>query len=236
MVNQSMPTQEQAKRPSAIWSMLKWTLLYLFPVFKILSVNRLLGRINSFSPDPWYRRQQIHNLLAAVVASAPFLGSIAITYFDDATTSRIAGNVLRTKRHVQRLDFKQAYASMEKIYYDRATGEMVKILFIGFVSSFSLGFIVVRYHPLFVETRKLEANLRKLGVIDREDKHPLILATPLGMLVDITGRSPKEIAQSDAIWLPLNIRIKDHTPDPQKNSVVFFKRAFELKDRYIYKI
>lgn len=76
--------------------------------------------------------------------------------------------------------------------------------------------------------------LQRNGVIEKNDSSRLVLATPLGFLIDITGNTAKEIKESERIWMALNQRITDWAEDPNQRAICFFKKAYNLKTKYNY--
>jgi hypothetical protein len=90
-------------------------------------------------------------------------------------------------------------------------------------------------HRLVYETKKFKKILIKEGTIKEED-NSVVLFTPIGAFLDISGSSLKEIQSNQRIWLAMNIEVKEFSENPTKLSEVFFKSAFKLKSGYNYGI
>src|SRR5690606_30026837 len=104
----------------------------------------------------------------------------------------------------------------------------------GLLVSIILGTIVILMHPLIKDSKKLYGMLQSNVGIDKQEKNRLVIATPLGFLIDITGNTAKEIKDNERIWMALNLRVTDWAEDPNQRAICFFKKAYSLKNSYTY--
>lgn len=257
-IMESLNQQENKEKKS--WSFIKAfvSLLCFGPSLKIIRQNSLINyckRINKSGKDkevdPWFDKQRTRNWIIAIVLALP------LTYALYKGTTYIENDPYLSQR-LQKVEMENTRSgiidSVSNYYYVLAyhpkdshilkvqkyeTKVRIVAFFIMFGFMFGLhliGGLVAAYHPITEDSAKLKEYLIRNGVIRREDSDSiLVFATPLGFLVDTAGNSPHEIAHMDRIWAALNIKIKEWSEDPKKRSIVFFKKAYELKPLYEYK-
>lgn len=229
---------KEEKKPSLFWSMTKSLIIFLFPGFKLMKINGQLKRINKFYKHDWFLRQRVRNTIFGLLSSMPFILSTALTFLILYKDPVLMKNLNLFQHNLTSFELIKAYDRLIFTFNNAETvsriSAIMKLQAVGFGLSFLLGSIVILFHPLIADTRKLYDLLKKNGIIDRDESNRLVLATPLGFLIDITGSSAREVQENDRIWRGMNKRIKDHSEDPQERAVVFFKQAFELQDSYIY--
>lgn len=244
-MKKSVVNPAEEKKPSIFWKAFKTILTLLFPVFKILYLNHLLklaentlGKEVKEPPYDWLRRQRMRNLLWGLGGSLPFLFSIFFSYQVLVSNEYVVRGYNAVEKEVKALKPKEAYKKyniamqLPSVKEDIAAAGY-SILF-GFFSSLMIGSILVYRHPLTKNTALLRAQLEKARIIREEDNH-IVLATEVGFLIDITGSISREVADADRIWTSLNVRVnRDVAEHPEKRSLVFFKKAFELKSGGAY--
>lgn len=237
----------EEKKDSVLFNILKYVLATLFPFVRMMRLNSQLITAektigseakdragNYISPYGWFKRQRTRNLIFGFAGTIPFLFSMILSYNILTTNEIFMKGLNASKRELVKFRPLEAKKKFEIAnQYDPSVGKDMKIAFytilFGITASFSIGIIIVYFHPVIVETAKLKKYLTQAGYIKAEE-NPEVLATPIGFLIDIAGNTPREIADSDRIWIPLNIRVnKDWAENPTKRSLVFFKRAYELK-------
>lgn len=253
-----METITQQEKEKKSWSFIKafLSLLFFGPSLKILKQNSLIAyckKINKNSKeiDPWFDKQRVRNWIVAIILALPLTYALykGTTYIEN--DPYLSQRLEKVKQDNQKAGI---FDSIGNYYYVLAyhpkdsnslkiqkyeTRVRIVAFFIMFGFMFGLhlcGGIISSYHPLSEDSLKLKEYFIRNGIIRREDADGiLVFATPLGFLVDTAGNSPHEIAHMDRIWAALNIKIKEWVEDPKKRSIVFFKKAYELKPMYEYK-
>ena len=248
--NNSISSQEE-KKPSAIWIGFKTFLSITFPIFKMLSLNRLLkvcertlGNIKDkkgkyIDPYGFLPKQRRKNLIMSLVSVTPLLIGVFIGYLAMSTNPILVKGYEAAKREAKQFHLIEAKKKVSiaiqidpTVKTDFYFGVMAAL--IGLLTSNVMGYIIVYRHPILKETEKLKNHLAKSGYIKLEE-NPTVLATPIGVLIDITGNTPREIADSDRVWIPLNVKVnKDWAENPDRRSLVFFKFSYELKPGAAY--
>jgi len=245
----------EEKKESILWKVFVEFLKTLFPIFKILSINSKLKlaeetlgesttkekiKVNGRevkiykTPYDFLNRQRKRNIASAVLASFPMIFGIVFSYMILSSNLYFMKGFGAFKRDMGKFKVIEAVKKFDIAnQIDSSVFKDMKLsvyMFLGGIgTSALLGFIVVWQNPIVQDTKKFKEGLIKSGFI-KETDNPELLATPIGFLMDISGHVPREIADSDRIWIPLNIRInKDWSENPKKRSLVFFKKAYELK-------
>lgn len=236
MSNQEVINQEE--KPSLVWSLIKKFMLALFPGIRLLKINQGLKRVNKFYKHEWFDKQRKRNLLVSILVSLPFLLALAFCSLVILKAEVFMGNIGYAQKALFSLEISKFFEYVQKAFGHQDTlerlGVISTVMGIGLVISFILGTIVMLSHPLIRETKKLYQMLQRNGVIEKNDSSRLVLATPLGFLIDITGNTAKEIKESERIWMALNQRITDWAEDPNQRAICFFKKAYNLKTKYNY--
>lgn len=254
-----MNLNKEEKKPSLFLKVTKYILSILFPFVKMMVLNRKLSLAEKtlgsevfdrdgryVPPYDWFKRQKLRNLILGIAGTVPLILSMLISYQVVSSNDILVKMTSSIRKDVFSLrlgDARKKYNLVtEYVTKNPTKGAEIRSdmsiagysLLFGLIASFGMGIILVYFHPILVETNKLKKYLVQAGYIKLED-HSEVLATPIGFLIDITGNTPKEIADSDRIWIPLNIRVnKDWSENPHKRSLVFFKRAYELKKGEAY--
>lgn len=239
---------QESEKSSFFLKSLLYFLSILFPFVKMISLNRKLSlaeqtlshfiekdkKGNYRPPYDWFPRQKKRNLIFGFLSVAPLVFSLIMSYSILSTNQIFIKGYNAAKKEAVKFrifEAKKKFEIANKI--DPSVYKDIKIasnlIIIGLSISLIIGFVIVYFHPILTETKVLKKYLLQSGYIKEED-NPEILATPVGFLIDIVGNTPREIADSDRIWIPLNIRVnKDWAENPNKRSLVFFKKAYELK-------
>lgn len=241
---------EETKKKSGIFSKIfksiKYLFVFLLPSLKLLSLNKYLNRGYKIEKDKWFLKQKQRNIILSIVLIIPLFLTFYKTY-------KIIDNDVNFKLRINKLNDK---GFMDKI---NSIGELVSInkndplalketkfetqarflasgivLFTGISLQFFLILLIMKYHPLIVETNKLKKQLSGTIIKSENIDKALVFATPIGFLIDITGHSPDEVVRHRSIWDALNLTVKDFTKDPDQKSIVFFRKGFELQDKYMY--
>jgi hypothetical protein len=230
---------EQEKKPSFIWKLIKNVIIFLFPGLYFLKINSLMKSADRINPHPWFKKQRQRNLIESLVSSSPFLISVVIFSRMIYVNNEFWRNLMLSKAAFLSIDIGKAINKLVIAFSNDYSQGMFQlggtILFIGAFLSFILGAILIYKHPIIQETNKLKKMLERNGVFEKDDKR-IALATPLGFLIDITGSTGREMKENERIWMPLNQKVTDWVEDPHQRSLCFFKKAFPLKKEYIYKI
>jgi hypothetical protein len=242
IVNDQVQEQKNKKNVfSYAASMTKFVLKSVFPSYALLQMNRTLGRVRKFYPNEWFSRQIRRNYVVSFLTFILLFGPIALG------TLAIRGNrefTLRTGKAISALtqpnrniaiNAKVALLYVKSAINERKFGTVVYytsvwILFVVLVSNL----MVFYFHEIGSQTRKTIKILHKEGIIDREKSNPMVLWTPIGVLIELSGSAPKEVKLNERIWMALNIQVNDWEEDHNLRSLVFFKTSFKLKARYEY--
>jgi len=234
----------------------------LFPFLQIVKCNKLLQRAARAQggDHPYFFRQRILNWIFVFITVTPLFFGTLFSYHTITSNKLITkiSKQIKTKAfpssiyYANPISYVSAYrsfnAKIDKLYTEAKYKKYVEkyeprenldlafnLIMFGLLTNLILGSIIVYRHPIIVNTKKLTKYLYKYNLIDRENKDPLVLATPLGYLIDITGTEPKIVAENKSVWMALNVRIDSFEEDPDQRSIVFFNKAYQLKETYIYK-
>lgn len=249
-----MPHAEEVKKNSIVWKMIKVFGRTLFPIFNIFYINHHLklcektlhkelknskGEYNA--PYDWFPKQKRKNILWGLGSLLPLLVAILLSYVILSSNPifsrgiKAANAQISFSKALKGFGIKDAIKKLEIAnQYDPTFYQDIRIslylVFGGLFTSMIIGSILVYRHPLLIDTNRLKKELERSGFIRPEDNH-VVFATEVGFLIDITGSVSREIADSDRIWTSLNVRVnRDVAENPEKRSLVFFKKAFELKN------
>ena len=235
-----MNTVDQQKKPSLILKIVLALLSIMFPIFSMMRLNSQLKKAQKIYKHPWFGKQRGKNILIGFLATAPFLLMLTLASFllyKDPVFLKSLGQAQSALFDLRISNFLEF---LSHAFNNKGTAHRIAtvypLLVTGFFTTLVLGFFVRFKHPLIEKTKQLYRDLQKSGVIEKEEKNRLVLYTPLGCLVDVKGSTPKAVKEDTRIWTGLNIKVKDFSEDPDKISLVFFKKTYELKNKYIYNI
>lgn len=235
----SQTSVDQPKK-SLVWKIIVELIKILFPVFSMIRVNSLLKRSQKMYKHSWFTRQRMRNLLIGMGATLPFLVVLSLSIMVMNKDPYFIKGLVMSKNALINIEPINAYTHLSNAFTNVQTAKRLSALYplllTGGLVTLVLGFLIRVKHPLIEKTKILYSSLQRTGLIEKDEKNRLVLYTPLGCLVDIKGSTPKAVKEDTKIWTELNIKIKDYAEDPEKISVVFFKKTYELKDKYIYNI
>lgn len=234
-----MNIEETPKKKSLVIRFIKSITLILFPGIRLLKINTQLKRINKMYNHSWFLRQRIRNTIVSIVVSSPFILAMLLSLRIAQKAENFWKNLDLFWLNLKAFEISKALGQFKQTFFkDEDFLERFNLILsiggTGIILTVVLGSIVLYLHPLINDTKKLYILLQKNGIIDKEDNSRLVLSTPLGFLIDITGFNPREIKDSDRIWTSMNLRINDWAQDENQMSIVFFKKAYQLKPKYIY--
>lgn len=232
------PVTGKEVKPSLIWTMIKSITLALFPGIRLLKINKGLKRASTFYKHDWFARQRLRNLLISLLVSLPIILTSIFSFLVALKAKYFWAYLSQSQSALMKMEIGKSFSLLSTAFTHSDSSErlhiMVMLLGAGIAISFLLGMIVMITHPLIKESKKLYEMLQRNGVIEKGDKHRLVLATPLGFLIDITGNTAKEVKDNERIWMALNLRVTDWAEDPNQRAICFFKKAYELKPSYMY--
>lgn len=230
---------KQEEKPSLVWAILKNIFLALFPGIRLLKINSGLKRVSSFYKHEWFGKQRRRNLLVSLCVSLPFILTLLFSSLVILKADMFWHNISIAQSSLLKMEIPKTFEFAIKAFTHSQTIERMGVVFkvsgFGLIISFLLGTFVMISHPLIRDSKTLYKMLQKNGVIDKDDNHRLVIATPLGFLIDITGNTAKEVKENERIWMALNLRVTDWSEDPNQRAICFFKKAYELKPSYNYK-
>lgn len=212
---------------------LKTIVRVLFPSYVLFQMNNQLNRVNRFYKNPWFSKQVRLNWIVILILSTLFLGPLTLGYLAITGNKNVKHKLDAGKVAFSSHEFKKTFAYISSAATDDTFVLEVKLF--GGLALFGMIFgniIIFMSHDLVRDSKKLIKILRNEGVINKEDKNPTVLYTPIGVLIDLAGSPPKEVAANERIWMAMNIEVKDWAEAPEKRSLVFFKTTFKLKARY----
>lgn len=229
-------TIEQQK-PNILFILIKKIFILLLPAITLIKLNLLLSRCQKITKNEYFELQKKRNYIISGIISIPFLLGLLLSMIIIYKNDMMMNNLIQFKMLISKgiiieafKKFYNAFFHIESLGYSIAA---IKVLSIGSVISMIMGFIVIKNMEIISQTKLLENLLKRNGIIEK-DENRIVLATPVGFLIDITGSSAKELMYNERIWMALNIKIKDYIEDPNKRSVVFYQKAYELQNKYIY--
>lgn len=219
-----------------IFKIIKFVFLSLFPGVKFIAMNKTIKK-GKFSEDPWIRRQLWRNRIISLILTLPLFIATASTVKILSKDRALKIGYERTVRLAKKMEISKAYKEISKVLNYRDTKRRIevssKLMGYCFLFSFFFGWVFIYFHPIINETKKLTKILIQNSII--EEKGNLVLATPIGFLVKITGNTSAEnILKNDAIWRLMNSKVGDFIEDSRDRSIVFFLKHYELKKEYLY--
>lgn len=226
------------KKPSLMWSLIKSFVLVLFPGIRLLKINQGLKRANSFYKHEWFKKQRLRNTLVSLGVSFPLIISSIFSFLVAYKAEKLWSYLGAAQTALFKFELgKFGDLLMHGLMAPDSLERFKVILHVsgaGLITSIILGTFVILTHPLIRDSKKLYGMLQRNGVIDKDEKGRLVIATPLGFLIDITGNTAKEIKDNERIWMALNLRVTDWAEDPHQRAICFFKKAYNLKTSYHY--
>ena len=206
----------------------------LFPSYVLLQMNRNLSKAYSFYDNPWLSSQVKRNWLVMIILSSLFLMPIGLGLMAIKGNRELQGRFNNVEKAFSNREISKATQLLSFTFKEKKFVLVLQVFGTLALFGLLLGNFIIMNHSLVKDSKKLIKFFRNEGIINKDNANPTVLFTPIGILVDISGSAPKEIALNERIWLGMNIQIKDWAEDPEKRSLVFFKTAFKLKARYDY--
>lgn len=234
---------QEEKKKSFLWSITKTIIMALFPAIKFFRVNQKLKYSNKLYKHNWFKRQIRLNRILSFLVSIPFLIAISITALSIYSADPFWQTMEKAKNQISTGQISRSFETAKIAFHATRDNKpslservslMSKFLLVGVGFSFIFGSIIILNHPLLKDTQVFYKMAQKNGYIDKDDNHRMVLVTPVGILMDITGSTAKEIKEAERIWQALNISIKTWEEDPEKRSICFFLKAYNLKSKYMY--
>ena len=229
---------ETPKKPSFLWGLVKMIFLVFFPGIRLLKINSRLKRVSKFYKHEWFDKQRKRNLLVSLGVSLPLILTSILSSLLLLKDESLWKTLSFAQSQLFSFEISKAMTLFSKAINNPDTVGRIEWVMnlsgFGILLSFLLGTIVLSFHPLIQDTKKLYSLLQKNGIIEKGNLNHLVLATPLGFLIDVTGYTAKEIKDTQRIWQSLNQRVVDWAEEPANISVCFFKKAYSLKPKYEY--
>lgn len=235
--------EDNNKALSVIFEAVKFVLFRgVLPIMALLKINQKLGSAATFYKDTYFSRQVRKNLLHGVILTCLTLGSAYFLYdhlkVNTSRTMKILGQtrISLNKREATR-SIERTKAAIQLAVDQVNVDSEFTFWLIMFSASVAGSMLITTLHPLNWRTRELKAAMLDCGVATAEKiGRQSLLMTPVGAYIELHARSPKEVAENDTFWLQLNTRVKSFKENPKKRTLVFFTKAFELKDKYEFKL
>jgi hypothetical protein len=224
---------------SILFSLVKKILILLLPSLTLLKLNFLLTRTQKIISSDYLSQQKKRNYIISLCLIIPLGLSILLAIFIISKDKLLFQQLAYAKENLSKGIILTFFKNIYIAFFDeQSIGYLVnsaKMLGIGSILSMIMGFIALKNMDIIKQTKLLEDLLKRNGIFEKDDTNRIVLATPIGFLIDITGSSAKELMFNERIWMALNIKVKDYIEDPNKRAIVFFKKSYELQNKYIYK-
>lgn len=225
-------TDQKQNFPLALLKLVFLFVQYLFPSIVMLKVRSLVSKA-TFTDDPWVKKQMRKSLVAAVALLIPtaigFIGiaSLRLDFLELKKAHPINLSIVKNQ-------FKKSSLSLSE-----SEAKYFKKMFIGdliLVSVPILVTIILTSQITFIkETKALKKKLIDFG-IQKEGEDRLAVVLPIGIVMDISGYSAKDIVLNEGIWTSIGVEVdqQDWERSPRKNSLVMFRRQFRLSNSYVF--
>jgi hypothetical protein len=250
-MSNNLKDEEKTSFIKIIFAIIYELFLLVFPIVKVFSLNSLLKRAKNIQIEDenkkWFRLQSLYNYFWGILFTLPFL--IGIIWAKNKiekdyrlferieTVKQTEGvfNKIKKSYYVYYISESDSVEEKRRKVFTQTNVAAVGIIllfFTGIQFLFSAAF--VHLHPILMDSKELRKYLIQNGILKTEDKDKIVLATPLGCMIDISGHSKFEVERLDNLWAVLDIKVKGSLEDKKKRTVVFFLKQYELKDKYIY--
>lgn len=227
-------------------AVISWTLRYLFYGLILLRDSQTIKSL-SFVPDPdrWFKQQArglaIIGILLLSLTSAGLFGAYTIakritppsdvTYLSDLHPK--AKKFISKSKHLDKIDsvVSEFYAAVTK----KKTGRNQAILVVFCVLIPLLaGLMVESFNKMHQDTKQLRTVLEEAGCFGPDKKAKFCLTTGIGYYIEVTGSTAQGVATNEGIWKRLSVEVDDklYFENPKRNTLVFYKRKFSLKEKY----
>jgi hypothetical protein len=227
-------TTNGKSRFSVIFAVLRFILETIFPSILILRERSYTSKA-IFSKDEWVAKQLRQSSKVAMIFLIPSVFALygtKIVYDEMQISSRLIEKPMAfiKKKEVKKA-WKALYQGPSDSHVRDALSQMALLLLIPTLIS-----VYIRTRSkILVQTKKLHKTLKENG-FGRDGKIPMAVYLPIGIVIDVSGHDPKELVHNKSIWYALNIQVdeKEWIEDPNRRSIVLFKRSFSLASEYIY--
>ena len=231
-MNQTSPNNQS--QISVIFAILRFLIESIFPSLLLIKAHGIVSKA-SWAKNPWFKQQKAQCVKVALLLLVP--SGISL-YAAKATLDefQIMPKLVKAQNLAKAKQAKKFLAELTTIPSQIPLKETGKSLAVIFAVPFLLSLYIRTQNEILVKTRRLQKILKENGFW-REGKTGLAVYTPIGIVLDVTGRNPKDIIHDTSIWYALNIAIeeRDWEEKPGQRSIVMFKNAFVLQSEYIYK-
>lgn len=220
-------------KPNFYISAIKLFFIILFPSFLIFRIQRQVSKA-AWVGDPWFKKQSQKSIKLFFLLLIPSLISLAGIAF--SAKMSFPGTLAKLER-AHELYKKSQYKKAKDQLSFGAELENAKNFFLysglSLLPSF-FAFALIQTSSSLLRNQRLLQKVLKDQRFWGEQKPRLAVFTPVGVLIDVTGHAPKDLAYQDAIWNSLNMTIdkNDFLDQPDQRSLVFFRPVFTLKDKY----
>lgn len=242
MIQSDGPQQSSLEQVKGVlkksYSFFRFCLRATFPAYPLINTIGNLRLAGYVSEDPWFNLVIARNVAIFFVLSLPLFGVCGWIAYS------IAGNEVAYK--LFELSYKGALSGkiaftikvLKSLFKLSPWGDSSLLFKIILFCNFAV-YCLVRYgNPMIVGTNRLRALLRKNATFGTDElaryDSRTVLYTPKGILLDITGKTAKDVLNDEHLWIPMNIRVSEHMEHPTNRAIVFIKKGFALKAKYIY--
>jgi hypothetical protein len=230
-------TNQDAKKSNQLailFSAFRFLLECLFPSLLILKVRNLVSKA-AWGKDDWFQKQlnQCGKLMVLLLIPSLLSMVAAKQSFDELS---ITPKIEKSFAQFKKKQFKKSWDELHTAGKAFPLADASKKLALIFMFPLLISLYIRTQNDILVKTKRLNKVLLNNGFW-KEGKSGLAVYTPIGIVLDVTGRSPKDIVHDTSIWYALNISVEttDWEEKPGQRSIVMFKKAFVLQAEYIYK-
>ena len=231
---------------SKIISLFKYFFIFLLPSYKLLGLNKYLSKGYKIEKDKWFLKQKQRNIILSFILVLPLLLTAYKTYviIDNDVNLKMRISKIENKSLIEKVSSVGSLIkinpsdslAIKEVKFDTQARILASsiVLIVGLMTQIILVLLILKYHPLIADTNKLKGLL--FGSILKKENmdNTLVFATPIGFIIDITGLNPEDVVRQKSVWDALNLTVKDFSRDPEQRSLVFFRKEFELQDKYMY--
>jgi len=239
-----MKQNQSEKTSSGFWTLTKhvfsglhFILQLIFPSLILLKVNSLVAKA-SFTKDPWFKAQSARGFKTALLLLVPSFVALfyakTIIIADQGSYNRIFERASVDYKHKQ---FKKALKDVTQGFDELPLKSIGLKVFLALLVPSTISVYLRSTNTILRGTKTLRKILSQNN-FGQNGEIGVAVYYPVGVLIDITGHSPKDVLTHKYLWTALNIQIdeQDWHEDPQKRSVVFFKKNFVLAQEYRYNL
>ena len=210
----------------------------IFPAYQLLTLSSSLVTANTVTEDKWFKKaitRNLRNFLLLSIFPLLFFGYASYSY---TVNPRFAKATSVLTKSIFSMKFGYTKKIMVMISEDQVVKNLKRIGLGVLLANVCVFLLIREGNECIVGTRKLRKLIKKTGTFGAPESanydKRLLLYTPKGILLDVTGKTPRDLINDEHLWIPMNIRVSDHMEHPDDRAIVFIKKGYALQAKYIY--